>query len=47
MQGRKGRNQALDDELHRQGGHDQAHDPGGRRFLMMNIEIRLVTRNTL
>jgi hypothetical protein len=28
MQGREGRNPALDDELHRQVGHDQAHDPG-------------------
>jgi hypothetical protein len=27
-QGREGRAQALEDELHRQGGHDQAHEPG-------------------
>jgi hypothetical protein len=30
MQGREGRTQALDDELHRQGGHDQAHDSGNQ-----------------
>jgi len=40
MQGREGRTQALDDELHRQGGHDPG-EPGGS--MMMNREIRLVT----
>jgi len=28
MPGRKGRAQALEDELHCQGGHDQAHEAG-------------------
>ena len=28
MQGRQGRHQSLEDELHRQGGHDQAPEPG-------------------
>ena len=28
MQGRKGRHQSLEDEFHRRGGHDQAHEPG-------------------
>jgi hypothetical protein len=28
MQGRAGRHQSLEDELHRRGGHDQAHEPG-------------------